>query len=60
MEIKGKNILLRVRNKETKEDGWINATEFVETIFKFHTSEVLIPLIKEYDKRKSKENDNRN
>lgn len=51
MEIKGKNILFRVRNKETGKDGWISATEFVENIFKLHTDNVLIPLIKKYNKR---------
>lgn len=52
MDIKGKEIQFKVRNKETGEEGWLNADEFVETIFSIHSKEVMIPIIEEILKSK--------
>jgi len=46
-QIKGRDLYFKAKNKKTGEEGYIDASEFVGYIFKLHTEEVLIPLIKE-------------
>ena len=55
MDIKGKEILFRIKNKSTGEEGWLDASELIETIFKMYTDSVLMPLLKKVSEKKGKE-----